>query len=100
MEILNFIIAVVALVVAVLAFQRTGGTKDLRKAQPSFWRKWKKRCEKKKQLKWRRKNPSSKQSHMGIIESALDKTCRNSRSFQLPFGCRPSVAIPMASVQA
>ena len=32
MEILNFIIAVVALVVAVLAFQRTGGTKDLRKS--------------------------------------------------------------------
>lgn len=32
MEILNFIIAVVALVVAVMAFQRTGGTKDLRKS--------------------------------------------------------------------
>jgi hypothetical protein len=31
MEILNFIIALVALVVAVMAFQRTGGTKDLRK---------------------------------------------------------------------
>jgi anaerobic C4-dicarboxylate transporter len=30
-EILNFIIAIVALVVAVMAFQRTGGTKDLRK---------------------------------------------------------------------
>jgi hypothetical protein len=27
---LNFIIAIVALVIAVLAFQRTGGTKDLR----------------------------------------------------------------------
>ena len=32
MEILNFVIAVVALVVAVLAFQRTGGTRDLRKS--------------------------------------------------------------------
>ena len=30
MEILNFIIAIVALVIAGLAFQRTGGTKDLR----------------------------------------------------------------------
>jgi len=32
MEILNFIIAIVALVIAVLAFQRTGGSKDLRKS--------------------------------------------------------------------
>ena len=32
MEILNLIIAIVALVVAVLAFQRTGGIKDLRKS--------------------------------------------------------------------
>ncbi len=32
MEILNFIIAIVALVIAVLAFQRTGRTKDLRKS--------------------------------------------------------------------
>jgi hypothetical protein len=32
MEILNFLIAIVALVIAVLAFQRTGGTKDLRKS--------------------------------------------------------------------
>ena len=31
MEILNFIIAIVALVIAVMAFQRTGGTKELRK---------------------------------------------------------------------
>jgi hypothetical protein len=31
-EILNFIIALVALVIAVLAFQRTGGAKDLRKS--------------------------------------------------------------------
>jgi hypothetical protein len=31
MEILNFIIALVALIIAVMAFQRTGGTKDLRK---------------------------------------------------------------------
>ena len=32
MEILNFVIAIVALVIAVLAFQRTGGIKDLRKS--------------------------------------------------------------------
>lgn len=32
MYILNFIIAVVALIIAVMAFQRTGGTKDLRKS--------------------------------------------------------------------
>jgi hypothetical protein len=32
MEILNFIIAVFALIIAVMAFQRTGGTKDLRKS--------------------------------------------------------------------
>ena len=31
MQILNFIIAVVALIVAVAAFQRTGGLKDLKK---------------------------------------------------------------------
>jgi anaerobic C4-dicarboxylate transporter len=32
MEIFNLIIAIVALVIAVLAFQRTGGIKDLRKS--------------------------------------------------------------------
>jgi anaerobic C4-dicarboxylate transporter len=32
MEILNLIISIVALVIAVLAFQRTGGIKDLRKS--------------------------------------------------------------------
>jgi hypothetical protein len=32
MEVLNLIIAIVALVIAVLAFQRTGGIKDLRKS--------------------------------------------------------------------
>jgi hypothetical protein len=31
MEILNFVVAIVALIIAVIAFQRTGGTKDLRK---------------------------------------------------------------------
>jgi len=31
MTVLNFIIAIVALVIAVAAFQRTGGIKDLRK---------------------------------------------------------------------
>jgi hypothetical protein len=32
MEILNLIIALVALVIGILAFQRTGGIKDLRKS--------------------------------------------------------------------
>lgn len=32
MEVLNLVIAIVALVIAVLAFQRTGGMKDLRKS--------------------------------------------------------------------
>jgi hypothetical protein len=32
MEILNFVVAVVASIIAVMAFQRTGGTKDLRKS--------------------------------------------------------------------
>ena len=31
MEILNLVIAVVALFIAIMAFQRTGGTKDLKK---------------------------------------------------------------------
>lgn len=31
MDILNFVIAIVALIIAVMAFQRTGGTKDLKK---------------------------------------------------------------------
>ena len=32
MEIFNLIVAILALVVAILAFQRTGGIKDLRKS--------------------------------------------------------------------
>jgi hypothetical protein len=32
MDILNLIIAIVALIIAVMAFQRTGGTKDLKKS--------------------------------------------------------------------
>jgi hypothetical protein len=31
MEIINFIIAIVALIIAIIAFQRTGGIKDLKK---------------------------------------------------------------------
>jgi hypothetical protein len=31
MGILNFVIAIVALIISVMAFQRTGGIKDLRK---------------------------------------------------------------------
>ena len=43
MDILNFIIAIVALVVAVMAFQRTGGTKDLRKNTAELLAKMEKR---------------------------------------------------------
>lgn len=43
MEILTFIIAIVALVIAVLAFQRTGGTKDLRKNTAELLAKMEKR---------------------------------------------------------
>jgi hypothetical protein len=32
MTVITFMIAIVALIIAVLAFQRTGGTKDLRKS--------------------------------------------------------------------
>lgn len=32
MDILNFIIAIVALIIAVIAFQRTGGTRELKKS--------------------------------------------------------------------
>ena len=32
MYILNFLIAIVALIIAVIAYQRTGGAKDLRKS--------------------------------------------------------------------
>jgi hypothetical protein len=32
MDVLNFIIAVVALIIGVMAYQRTGGIKDLRKS--------------------------------------------------------------------
>lgn len=43
MDILNFVIAIVALVVAVLAFQRTGGAKDLRKTTAELLAKMEKR---------------------------------------------------------
>jgi hypothetical protein len=43
MEILNFFIALVALIIAVMAFQRTGGTKDLRKTTAELLAKMEKR---------------------------------------------------------
>jgi hypothetical protein len=43
MEILNLIIALVALIIAVMAFQRTGGTKDLRKTTAELLAKMEKR---------------------------------------------------------
>jgi len=43
MEILNFVIALVALIMAVMAFQRTGGIKDLRKSTAELLVKMEKR---------------------------------------------------------
>jgi hypothetical protein len=43
MEIINFVIAVVAMIIAVMAFQRTGGTKDLRKTTAELLAKMEKR---------------------------------------------------------
>jgi anaerobic C4-dicarboxylate transporter len=43
MEILNLIIAIVALIIAIMAFQRTGGTKDLRKTTAELLAKMEKR---------------------------------------------------------
>ena len=43
MEILNFVIALVALIIAVMVFQRTGGTKDLRKTTAELLAKMEKR---------------------------------------------------------
>ena len=40
MYILNFIIAIVALIIAVLAYQRSGGVKDLKKTTAEMLRKW------------------------------------------------------------
>ena len=43
MEILSLIIAIVALIIAVMAFQRTGGIKDLRKSTAELLVKMEKR---------------------------------------------------------
>jgi hypothetical protein len=43
MEILNFVVAIVALIIAVIAFQRTGGTKELRKTTAELLAKMEKR---------------------------------------------------------
>jgi len=43
MTILNFVIAIVALIIAILAFQRTGGTKELRKTTAELLSKMEKR---------------------------------------------------------
>jgi len=43
MDILNFAIALVALIIAVIAFQRTGGTKELRRTTAELLAKMEKR---------------------------------------------------------
>jgi hypothetical protein len=43
MDILNFVIAIVALIIAILAFQRTGGSKELKKSTAELLAKMEKR---------------------------------------------------------
>ena len=43
MNILNFVIAIVALIIAILAFQRTGGAKELKKTTAEILAKVEKR---------------------------------------------------------
>jgi hypothetical protein len=57
MEILNFIIAIVALIIAVLAFQRTGGTKDLRKSTAELLAKMEKKVREEEAAKVEKEKP-------------------------------------------
>jgi len=43
MDILNFVIAIVALIIAILAFQRTAGSKELKKSTAELLAKMEKR---------------------------------------------------------
>jgi hypothetical protein len=57
MEILNFIIAIVALIIAVMAFQRTGGTKDLRKSTAEVLAKMEKKVREEEAAKVEKEKP-------------------------------------------
>jgi hypothetical protein len=57
MEILSLIIAIVALIIAVMAFQRTGGTKDLRKTTAELLAKMEKRMREEEAAKAEKEKP-------------------------------------------
>ncbi|MBW1783987.1 MAG: hypothetical protein JRL30_25015 [Deltaproteobacteria bacterium] len=57
MDILNFVIAVVAIIIAVLAFQRTGGTKELRKTTAELLAKMEKRMREEEAAKVDKEEP-------------------------------------------
>ena len=57
MEILNFVIAIVALIIAVMAFQRTGGAKDLRKSTAELLAKMEKKMREEEAAKAEREKP-------------------------------------------
>jgi len=57
MEILNFVVAIVALIIAVMAFQRTGGTKDLKKSTAELLAKMEKKMREEESAKVEKKKP-------------------------------------------
>jgi hypothetical protein len=68
-----------ALIIAGMAFQRTGGTKELGKTTAELLAKMEKGCEKKRQPKWRRKKHRNKQNHMGGIKLLQNTKYHNYR---------------------
>ena len=57
MEILTFVIAIVALIIAIMAFQRTGGTKDLRKSTAELLAKMEKKMREEEAAKVEKEKP-------------------------------------------
>jgi hypothetical protein len=57
MGILNLIIALIALVIAILAFQRTGGIKDLKKSSAEVLAKMEKRMREEETAKVEKEKP-------------------------------------------
>jgi hypothetical protein len=57
MEILNFVIAIGALIIAVMAFQRTGGIKDLKKSSAELLLKMEKKMREEEATKVEKEEP-------------------------------------------
>ena len=57
MDILNLVIAIVALILAVMAFRRTGGTKDLRKSTAELLAKMEKKVREEEAAKAEKEEP-------------------------------------------